>query len=132
MRLEAERFTIRLPRPFRIAHGSSVTRETILVHLYDDREDIVAHGEGALPPYYPSTAEASLSWLNGLVTVDEAELQDACMSRTGARGSSGVRRSRNRSTGPPRTEGGKADLAGLGSRSSTDPPLFDDALNSCE
>jgi L-alanine-DL-glutamate epimerase-like enolase superfamily enzyme len=64
MRFEAERFTIQLRRPFRIAHGSSTTRETILVHLHDEEEDIVAHGEGALPPYFPSTAEACLSWLN--------------------------------------------------------------------
>lgn len=64
MKLEAERFTIRLRRPFRIAHGSSTTRETILVHLRDEGEGIEAHGEGALPPYYPSTAEACLNWLN--------------------------------------------------------------------
>jgi L-Ala-D/L-Glu epimerase len=81
VKLEAERFTIRLPRPFRIAHGSSTMREAILVHLYDDRENIVAHGEGALPPYYPSTAEASLSWLNALVGENEAALQDACVSQ---------------------------------------------------
>lgn len=61
MKLEAERFTIRLRRPFRIAHGLSTTRETILVHLH--AEEIEAHGEGALPPYYPSTAEACLNWL---------------------------------------------------------------------
>ena len=64
MKLEAERFTIKLPRPFRIAHGSSRTRETILVHIHC--EGIDAHGEGALPPYYPSTAEASLTWLNSI------------------------------------------------------------------
>jgi L-alanine-DL-glutamate epimerase-like enolase superfamily enzyme len=64
MKLEAEQFTIKLPRPFRIAHGSSLTRETILVHIHG--EGIEAHGEGALPPYYPSTAEASLSWLNSI------------------------------------------------------------------
>jgi L-Ala-D/L-Glu epimerase len=62
MKLEAERFTIKLPRPFRIAHGASLTRETILVHIHGEGMD--AYGEGALPPYYPSTAEASLSWLN--------------------------------------------------------------------
>jgi L-Ala-D/L-Glu epimerase len=64
MKLEAEQFTIQLPRPFRTAHGSSLTRETILVHIHG--EGIEAHGEGALPPYYPSTAEASLSWLNSI------------------------------------------------------------------
>ena len=50
MRLEAEKFAIRLRRPFRIAHGSSAIRETILVHLYDEKEGFVAQGEGALPP----------------------------------------------------------------------------------
>jgi L-Ala-D/L-Glu epimerase len=64
MKFRAERFTIKLPRPFRIAHSSSLTRETILVHIHG--EGIEAHGEGALPPYYPSTAEASLSWLNSI------------------------------------------------------------------
>jgi L-alanine-DL-glutamate epimerase-like enolase superfamily enzyme len=81
VRLEAERFTIRLPRPFRIAHGSSVTREAILVHLYDDQEGIAAHGEGALPPYYPSTAEASLSWLDDVAGAgDAAAWEIACTS----------------------------------------------------
>jgi L-alanine-DL-glutamate epimerase-like enolase superfamily enzyme len=64
MKLEAQRFTIRLRRPFRIAHGSSTTRETILVRLRDDEEGVEARGEGALPPYYPSTAEACLQWLS--------------------------------------------------------------------
>lgn len=59
--LRAEKFLIRLPRPFRIAHGSSDTRETILVHLQDGKFE--AHGEGALPPYYPSRADACLNWL---------------------------------------------------------------------
>jgi L-alanine-DL-glutamate epimerase-like enolase superfamily enzyme len=63
VRLHAEKFTIQLRKPFRIAHGSSTTRESILVHLYDDDESIVGHGEGALPPYYPSTADACLRWL---------------------------------------------------------------------
>ena len=43
MKLEAEQFTIKLPRPFRIAHGSSLTRETILVHIHG--EGIDAYGE---------------------------------------------------------------------------------------
>jgi L-alanine-DL-glutamate epimerase-like enolase superfamily enzyme len=82
VRLEAERFTIRLERPFRIAHGSSLTREAILVHLYDDHEGIVAHGEGALPPYYPSTAQASLRWLDDVAAPgDAAAWQTACTSQ---------------------------------------------------
>jgi L-alanine-DL-glutamate epimerase-like enolase superfamily enzyme len=61
MTLAAEKFTIRLPRPFRIAHGASATRDTLLVHLHEN--GFTGHGEGALPPYYPSTAEAGLDWL---------------------------------------------------------------------
>lgn len=79
MRLEAEKFIIRLRRPFRIAHGSSVTRETILVHLHDEKGGIDAHGEGALPPYYPSTAAACLAWLNRIAREgDSAAWADAC------------------------------------------------------
>ena len=77
MKLEAERFTIKLPRPFRIAHGSSVTRETLLVHIQS--EGIDAYGEGALPPYYPSTAEASLHWLKWIAKKeDSAAWQSEC------------------------------------------------------
>lgn len=61
MNLSAEKFTIRLHRPFRIAHGSSDTRDTILVTLRE--AGFIAHGEGALPPYYPSKAEACLNWI---------------------------------------------------------------------
>jgi len=61
MTIRGEKFTIRLPRPFRIAHGSSDTRDTILVHLRVG--DFEGHGEGALPPYYPSRAEDCLAWL---------------------------------------------------------------------
>ncbi len=66
MKRQAERFTIRLRRPFRIAHGVSATRETILVHVQAGDPAISAHGEGALPPYYPSRAEACLAWVAGL------------------------------------------------------------------
>lgn len=61
MKLLAEKYSIRLPRPFRIAHGVSTTRDTLLVHVQDG--ELTGHGEGALPPYYPSTAEAGLAWL---------------------------------------------------------------------
>ncbi len=60
MKLSAGKFVIRLFRPFRIAHGQSDTRETILVTLKD--AGFEAHGEGALPPYYPSRSEACLRW----------------------------------------------------------------------
>ena len=88
MKLEAERFTIKLPRPFRIAHGSSQTRETILVHIH--AEGIEAHGEGALPPYYPSTAEASLSWLNSIGRMgDLAAWERECACGAPARAAAG-------------------------------------------
>lgn len=64
MKLRAERYVIRLFRPFRIAHGTSDTRESILVTLTDG--DLVARGEGALPPYYPSRGEECVRWLQGL------------------------------------------------------------------
>lgn len=64
MKLRAEKYSIRLPRPFRIAHGVSNTRDTLLVHIHDG--DLTGHGEGALPPYYPSTAEAGLAWLENI------------------------------------------------------------------
>ncbi len=94
MRLEAEKFAIRLRRPFRIAHGSSATRETILVHLYDEKEGFVAHGEGALPPYYPSTAEACLTWLDEVAqSGDAVAWETACNAQ-----------------GPPETAAGRAAL----------------------
>jgi L-alanine-DL-glutamate epimerase-like enolase superfamily enzyme len=71
MKLSAERFTIRLIRPFRIAHGSSDTRETILVKLCDGTYE--GHGEGALPPYYPSRPGSSLCWLRELKMPLDAE-----------------------------------------------------------
>lgn len=61
MKIEAERSTIQLRRPFRIAHGSSDTRDTILVKV--ESGGLTGHGEGALPPYYPSTAKDCLKWL---------------------------------------------------------------------
>jgi L-Ala-D/L-Glu epimerase len=72
VRLEAERFAIRLRTPFRIAHGTSTIREAILVHLFDDDGKTVGHGEGALPPYYPSTADACLRWLHEIPEPKEA------------------------------------------------------------
>jgi L-alanine-DL-glutamate epimerase-like enolase superfamily enzyme len=61
MTVAAEIFPIRLPEPFRIAHGSTVERETVLVTVTDGAR--TGRGEGALPPYYPSRAEACLAWV---------------------------------------------------------------------
>ncbi len=52
MKVDGEIFTIRLSRPFRIAHGVSHTRETVLVQVSNG--SLTGWGEGALPPYYPS------------------------------------------------------------------------------
>ena len=60
MRGRCEIFSIRLPRPFRIAHGTSWTRDTVLAEVETD--GWLARGEGALPPYYPSRAEDCLAW----------------------------------------------------------------------
>lgn len=68
MKIEAEKFTIHLRRPFRIAHGSSDTRDTILVRV--ESGGLIGHGEGALPPYYPSTAKDGLEWLAKLKLPD--------------------------------------------------------------
>lgn len=62
MSLSAEKFTIRLNRPFRIAYGSSSTRDTILISVRHDA--LCGHGEGALPPYYPSEGDACLRWID--------------------------------------------------------------------
>jgi L-alanine-DL-glutamate epimerase and related enzymes of enolase superfamily len=64
MILEAEIFPISLRRPFRIAHGTSTVRQTVLVRLREG--NFCAHGEGALPPYYPSQPAACLHWLKTL------------------------------------------------------------------
>jgi len=70
MNVEGEIFTIRLPRPFRIAHGVSNTRETVLVRV-SVGDHVTGWGEGALPPYYPSRAQACLDWLSGIDADDE-------------------------------------------------------------
>jgi L-Ala-D/L-Glu epimerase len=79
MIVSGEKFTIRLPRPFRIAHGSSDQRDTILVRAHDPVSGLTGYGEGALPPYYPSTAESSLAWLS------QPELEDAPPTAAAAR-----------------------------------------------
>lgn len=70
MTVGGEIFTIRLPRPFRIAHGVSHTRETVLVRVSAE-DGVTGWGEGALPPYYPSRAEACLDWLSGIEVDDD-------------------------------------------------------------
>ena len=62
MRTSGEVFIIQLNRPFRIAHGNSLTRDTILVSVQDG--EFIGRGEGALPPYYPSKAAACVEWVN--------------------------------------------------------------------
>ncbi len=69
MTVAGEIFTIRLPRPFRIAHGVSHTRETVLVQVSDG--SFIGWGEGALPPYYPSRATACLDWLRDIAVEDD-------------------------------------------------------------
>lgn len=52
----AELHTLRLIRPFRIAHGSSATRQLLRVSWSG------AVGEAPFVPYYRDTPEASLAW----------------------------------------------------------------------
>ena len=60
MTLTAEPLPLRLRTPFRIAHGVSAERTNVLVRLGD------GIGEGALPPYYPTSLDEALNALNTL------------------------------------------------------------------
>ena len=60
MTLTAEPFPLRLRTPFRIAHGVSAERTNVLVRLGDGL------GEGALPPYYPTSLDDALNALRAL------------------------------------------------------------------
>ncbi len=51
MRITTEPLVLVLSSPFRIAHGTSLERCNALVRIGD------ATGEGALPPYYPTSVE---------------------------------------------------------------------------
>lgn len=53
----AELHTLQLSRPFRIAHGSSATRQALRVSYSG------GVGEAPFVPYYKDTPEASLDWL---------------------------------------------------------------------
>ena len=55
--LSANPLPLRLHTPFRIAHGTSAERTNVLVRLGD------GVGEGALPPYYPTTLGEALAYL---------------------------------------------------------------------
>ena len=54
MHIRAERLILRLAQPFKIAHGTSTTRENVLVRLEDG--PYTGLGEASLPPYYPHSA----------------------------------------------------------------------------
>jgi len=58
--LSVEPLLLHLKTPFRIAHGTSTTRQNVLVRLGD------GVGEGALPPYYPYDFEEVRTYLESL------------------------------------------------------------------
>lgn len=58
MQLRTEILTLHLRTPFRIAHGVSETRQSVIVYLED------AVGEAALAPYYGVTPEHVIAYLS--------------------------------------------------------------------
>jgi len=60
MQLTVEAITLKLKTPFRIAHGTSVTRDSVLVHLGD------GVGEGSIMPYYDYTQAEVAAYLQNL------------------------------------------------------------------
>lgn len=60
MPLTVEPLLLHLQTPFRIAHGTSTTRQNVLVRLGE------GVGEGALPPYYPYDFEEVRAYLEAL------------------------------------------------------------------
>ncbi len=64
MKLTIEPITLKLKKPFHIAHGVSVARHSVLVHLGD------GVGEGSIMPYYDYTQADVVDYLENL-DVDE-------------------------------------------------------------
>ena len=60
MQLIVEPIILTLKEPFRIAHGTSIARQSVLVHLGD------AVGEGSIMPYYGTTQAEIISYLESL------------------------------------------------------------------
>ncbi|HEY86086.1 MAG TPA: dipeptide epimerase [Chloroflexi bacterium] len=60
MKLIVEAITLKLKTPFRIAHGTSVTRDSVLVHVGD------GVGEGSIMPYYDYTQADVVAYLQNL------------------------------------------------------------------
>ena len=75
MSLSVEPLLLHLKTPFRIAHGTSTTRQNVLVRLGD------GVGEGALPPYYPYDFAEVRAYLEALdadaLLADPFTLEDA-------------------------------------------------------
>ena len=60
MKLTVEPITLKLSTPFHIAHGVSVARDSVLVHLEN------GVGEGAIMPYYDYTQTDVVAYLENL------------------------------------------------------------------
>lgn len=69
--LRAELKTLHLTTPFRIAHGSSATRQVVRVH------EAGAAAEAPFVPYYGEDAQATLAWLQTMPDIDAPIPQDA-------------------------------------------------------
>ena len=60
MKLTVEPITLTLKTPFRIAHGTSTARDSVLIHLGD------GIGEGSIMPYYGYTQAEVVAYLESL------------------------------------------------------------------
>ncbi len=58
MNIHAEPIRLELSTPFRIAHGTSTSRENVIVHIDD------GVGVAAITPYYPARVEDVLAYVN--------------------------------------------------------------------
>ena len=64
MKLTIEAITLKLKTPFHIAHGVSLARDSVLVHLEDGA--VAGIGEGSIMPYYNYTQADVLNYLQNL------------------------------------------------------------------
>ncbi len=62
MQIKVERLSLTLRNPFKIAYGTSLTRENVLVHLSDGT--YTGTGEAAVVPYYGETPERVIAYFD--------------------------------------------------------------------
>jgi L-alanine-DL-glutamate epimerase-like enolase superfamily enzyme len=76
MRLSYEPITLTLETPFRIAHGTSITRHNVLLHLAHEEQEGI--GEAAPVRQHQETQLGVLDYLAALADAWPAEL-DPCL-----------------------------------------------------